>query len=82
MAAPLGAIVEDLDVRTVGEEEAATLNQLFGEHHVLVFPKQELTPMNKSLSLNIGANWCPFLTAVCLATRTSSNCEIAAKNAT
>ena len=38
MAAPLGAIVEDLDVRTVGEEEAATLNQLFGEHHVLVFP--------------------------------------------
>ena len=44
MAAPLGAIVEDLDVRTVGEEEAATLNQLFGEHHVLVFPKQELTP--------------------------------------
>ena len=30
-------------MRTVGEE-AATLNQLFGEHHVLVFPKQELTP--------------------------------------
>ena len=44
MAAPLGAIVEDLDVRKVGEDEAATLNQLFGEHHVLVFPKQELTP--------------------------------------
>ena len=37
------AIVEDLDVRKVGEDEAATLNQLF-EHHVLVFPKQELTP--------------------------------------
>ena len=36
----LGAIVEDLDVRTVGEEEAATLNQLFGEHHVLVFPSK------------------------------------------
>ena len=44
MAAPFGAIVEDLDVRKVGEDEAATLNQLFGEHHVLVFPKQELTP--------------------------------------
>ena len=34
---------EDIDVRTVGEDEAATLNQLFGEHHVLVFPKQQLT---------------------------------------
>ena len=44
MAAPLGAVIEDIDVRTVGEDEAATLNQLFGEHHVLVFPKQQLTP--------------------------------------
>ena len=44
MAAPLGAVIEDLDVRTVGEDEAATLSQLFGKHHVLVFPKQQLTP--------------------------------------
>ena len=44
MAAPLGAVVEDLDVRTIDAETAKELNQLFCEHHVLVFPQQVLTP--------------------------------------
>ena len=44
MAAPLGAVVENLDVRTIGAETAKELNQLFCEHHVLVFPRQVLTP--------------------------------------
>lgn len=44
MAAPLGAIVDDLDVRSVDAEMAAELNRLFCQHHVLVFPKQQLSP--------------------------------------
>jgi taurine dioxygenase len=44
MAAPLGAIVEDLDVRTVDVSTATKLNELFCQHHVLVFPNQQLTP--------------------------------------
>ena len=44
MAAPLGAVVEDLDVRNIDAETAKALNQLFCQHHVLVFPQQDLTP--------------------------------------
>jgi alpha-ketoglutarate-dependent taurine dioxygenase len=44
MAAPLGAIVDDLDVRSVDESTASKLNELFCQHHVLVFPNQQLTP--------------------------------------
>jgi len=44
MAAPLGAIVRDLDVRTADAETWRELNGLFCEHHVLVFPAQTLTP--------------------------------------
>jgi taurine dioxygenase len=44
MSAPLGAIVSDLDVRTVDGEQWRELNALFCEHHVLVFPGQTLTP--------------------------------------
>ena len=42
MSAPLGAIVQDLDVRTIDEQSWPALNELFNEHHVLVFPDQDL----------------------------------------
>jgi taurine dioxygenase len=44
LAAPLGAIVENLDVREVDEAAWAELNRLFCAHHVLVFPDQQLAP--------------------------------------
>jgi taurine dioxygenase len=44
LSAPLGAIVEDLDVRSVDDATWQTLNELFSEHHVLVFPGQDLSP--------------------------------------
>jgi taurine dioxygenase len=44
MSAPLGAIVEDIDIRNVDAADVAELNMLFCQHHVLVFPKQQLTP--------------------------------------
>ena len=47
MSAPLGAIVRDLDVRTVSDAQWQELNQLFCEHHVLVFPQQNLTPADQ-----------------------------------
>ena len=47
MAAPLGAIIEDLDVRDVDASTAAALNELFCQHHVLVFPNQQLTPADQ-----------------------------------
>ncbi len=43
-AAPLGARVDNLDVRFVEESTVAALNAAFLEHHVLVFPGQTLEP--------------------------------------
>ena len=43
-AAPLGARIEGLDVRNVDDAQTAELNRLFLEHHVLVFPGQQLEP--------------------------------------
>lgn len=44
LAAPLGAIVRNLDVREVDEIASRELNDLFCRFHVLVFPGQQLTP--------------------------------------
>lgn len=44
MSAPLGAIIEDLDVNQVDATTAAELDKLFCEHHLLVFPNQTLSP--------------------------------------
>ncbi len=44
MAAPLGAIVKDFDVRLTDEKIWLQLDQLFCKHHVLVFPGQNLQP--------------------------------------
>ena len=44
MSAPVGAIVEGLDLRNLDDEQFAEINTLFCEHHVLAFPGQDLTP--------------------------------------
>lgn len=44
MAAPLGAVIEDLDVRNIDDATWTEINRLFCEHHVLVFPRQQLQP--------------------------------------
>ena len=44
MAAPLGAVVEGIDVREVSAAGWRELNALFCEHHVLAFPGQDLSP--------------------------------------
>ncbi len=44
LSAPLGAVVEDIDVRGIDAAQWRTLNDLFCEHHVLSFPNQQLTP--------------------------------------
>lgn len=44
MSAPLGAVVAEVDVRSLDDAQFADINRLFTEHHVLVFPEQDLTP--------------------------------------
>ncbi len=44
LSAPLGAVVEDIDVRSIDAAQWRTLNDLLCEHHVLSFPNQQLTP--------------------------------------
>jgi taurine dioxygenase len=44
LAAPLGAIVEGLDLPSIDDAVFAELENLFLSHHVLVFPDQELSP--------------------------------------
>jgi taurine dioxygenase len=46
-AAPLGAIVEGVDVRDVDDATWTKLDELFCEFHVLVFPRQSLTPADQ-----------------------------------
>lgn len=53
-AAPLGAVVEGLDVRTVSSAQWAELNDAFCRHHVLVFPGQTLTPEEQ---MEFAARW-------------------------
>ncbi len=43
-AAPLGVVVDGLDVRRIDAATWQELNALFCEHHVLAFPGQKLTP--------------------------------------
>ena len=44
MSAPVGAVVEGIDVRSLSDEQFNEINALFCEHHVLAFPGQDLTP--------------------------------------
>ena len=52
LSAPLGAIVEDLDVREIDEALWHELNALFCEHHVLIFPSQNLRPEDQMAFAN------------------------------
>ena len=54
ISAPLGAIVEGIDVRSTGKTGWQQLNDLFCEHHVLVFPQQTLTPQEQ---MDFGGLW-------------------------
>lgn len=58
LAAPLGAIVEGVDVRHIDHATWQALNALFGEHHVLAFPAQQLTPEDQ---LAFGRRWGPLV---------------------
>ena len=60
MAAPLGAVVSDIDVRQVGPEQWQVLNQLFCQHHVLVFPQQDLSPDDQTRFAGLWGSLIPF----------------------
>ncbi len=47
MSAPLGVVVENLDVKKISASQFLELNRLFCTHKVLVFPDQELTPADQ-----------------------------------
>ena len=53
-AAPLGAIIEDVDVRKVDDAAWQKLDELFCQYHVLVFPGQTLTPEEQ---MAFGRRW-------------------------
>ena len=44
LSAPLGAVIDNLDIRHISHDQWQTLNELFCQYHVLVFPAQDLTP--------------------------------------
>lgn len=47
IGAPLGALIEGVDVREVDDPQQALLNDLFCEHKLLVFPGQDLEPADQ-----------------------------------
>ena len=58
LAAPLGAIVEGVDVRHIDDATWQALNALFCEHHVLAFPAQQLTPEDQ---MAFASRWGPLI---------------------
>ena len=58
LGAPLGAIVDRIDVRTIDASTWAEINGLFCEHKVLVFRGQTLTPDEQ---MAFGRRWGPLL---------------------
>ena len=60
MSAPLGLIVEDLDVRTIDHSHWLMLDELFCQHHVLVFPDQQLTPAEHQTFAEYWGDLVPF----------------------
>jgi taurine dioxygenase len=57
-AAPLGAVIEDVDVRQVDDSAWQKLDELFCQYHVLVFPGQTLTPADQ---MSFGRRWGPLV---------------------
>lgn len=60
MAAPLGAIISELDVRSVDADCWRELNDLFCQHHVLVFPGQMLQPQDQIAFAKLWGDLVPF----------------------
>lgn len=60
LSAPLGAVVRGADLREVGPDSIAELNALFCEHHVLVFPQQDLTPAQQVAFASLWGELMPF----------------------
>ena len=58
LGAPLGAVVEDLDVRSVNDATWPEVNRLFCEYKVLVFRNQHLAPEEQ---MNFAKRWGPLL---------------------
>ena len=58
LGAPLGAVVEDLDVRNVNDATWPEVNRLFCEYKVLVFRNQHLAPEEQ---MNFAKRWGPLL---------------------
>lgn len=47
IAAPLGARITGIDVRTLDDEAWRSIHELFLKYHVLAFPGQDLTPQDQ-----------------------------------
>ena len=60
LSAPVGAIINDVDVRSLDEKGFARINTLFCEHHVLVFPDQKLGPEDQIKFARRWGNLIPF----------------------
>ena len=58
LGAPLGAIVEELDIRTIDAVTWPQINRLFCEHKVLVFRGQRLTPVEQ---MTFARQWGPLV---------------------
>ena len=58
LAAPLGAVVEGIDVANADASCWRDLNELFCRHHVLVFPDQNLTPQEQ---MAFAGQWGPLV---------------------
>ncbi|MEL7206654.1 MAG: TauD/TfdA family dioxygenase [Actinomycetota bacterium] len=56
-AAPLGATVTGVDVRSLDDGEFATIEAAFARHHVLAFPDQDLDPVAQKA---FAARWGPL----------------------
>ncbi len=60
MAAPLGAIVDDIDVRRINPAQLESVRAAFLTHHVLVFPGQTLSPEDQMTFAEHWGSLMPF----------------------
>ena len=60
LSAPVGALINDVDVRSLDEKSFARINTLFCKHHVLVFPGQKLGPEDQIKFASRWGNLIPF----------------------
>ena len=60
MSAPLGLVIENLDVKEVSRSEVTELNELFCRHKVLVFRDQDLTPGDQREFAELWGELVPF----------------------